>query len=406
MAATKHKKIAGLLAAASSNLLYQNCSAAAFENDWEVDASYLSYQEQDRVRVDSLITMVRGKISDDDQIKLDLVIDTMTGSTPTGALSNSNIVSVSGTSGGGGFNAGGQALALAPFDDTRLAVNLNWEHEYSRLWRTSYTGYVSVESDYDSFGGSIKFLRDGKNKLSTLSAGIGGSADRAAQTGGDTPDPLSKVEDAVFFGQGKRNSVEGILGFSRVLNDRTVGQVNFSYGESYGYHTDPYKVISIANANDLELERVYEGRPDERTHKIMYGDLVHQLPSNNSIRMLYRWYSNSWGVDSHTIQYAHQFKLNDSWQSFIEPSLRIYQQSAADFYVRTLGIGEALPQYASADNRLTEMLGITASIKYGVKISGHGKLRLKLQYIDQSFKQAIFDTNKAVVFNISFRKAF
>lgn len=407
MAATKHKKIAGLVAAATSNLLAPETHAAAYENDWEVDTSYLTYQEEDRVQVDSLIAMVKGKLSDEDQIKLDLVLDTMTGSTPTGALSNSNVVSVSGTSGGGGFSAGGQALALAPFDDTRLSVNFNWLREYSRAWRGSYTGYVSVESDHESFGGSIKFLSDSESRQSTWTMGIGGSADTASQTGGNTPDPLSRVEDERFFGEGKRNSVEAIFGFSHVLNSRTVGQINMSYGQSMGYHTDPYKVISIANANDIELERVFESRPDNRTKKIIYTDVVHSLPSSNSIRMLYRWYSDNWGVASHTLQYGHRFNLENAWwDSYIEPSLRLYQQSEADFYVRTLPIGQALPSYASADNRLAKMTGITLSVKYGMPLGDKSKLRLKMQYVDQSFKRAIFDENKAFVFNISYKKAF
>ena len=65
-----------------------------------------------------------------------------------------------------------------------------------------------------------------------------------------------------------------------------------------------------------------------------------------------------------------------------------------------------MPQYLSADYRLDDMDSATAGLTYGVRFGADADLRTRLEYIYQSFENSEFDTNKAMVFNISYGKRF
>lgn len=412
MVATKKKPVVSdpgyireRLALATCSLLCHSAGAQSFDNDWVLDLSFMSYQEfDDRISVNKLIGNVNGSLSDTDRIKLNLILDSMTGATPTGGLAaGTGLVSVTGTS-GGGFSASGEPLALATFDDTRLAVDFEWSHDYTRSFRLNYGASVSVENDYNSFGGSITLEMDSEQKLTTYTTGIAFTSDRIGQLNGETPAPLTEVRDAQFFDEGERTTLDFIIGFSRVLTPRTIMQLNVSFNESNGYHSDPYKVVSIANSQDVELTRIYESRPGARKRNTLYSKVVHQFDNGDNLHLSYRYYTDDWDVDSHTIDSHYRFNFQN--RHYLQPHLRLYTQAAANFYTRTLLIGEALPEFVSADNRLGKMQAYTAGIKYGLPLSDNGELRLRLDYVNQSIDNAIVDTNEAVVFQMSFKKEF
>src|SRR5690606_4251488 len=120
-------------------------------------------------------------------------------------------------------------------------------------------------------------------------------------TGGLTPDPLSEVNEERFFGEGARNTYEVLAGITSIINPTTVWQNNLYFMFSEGYHTDPYKVISVANEDDIELERLYESRPDSRERTAYYSQLVHQLANGQTFHLSYRYYTDDWDITSHEI---------------------------------------------------------------------------------------------------------
>src|SRR5262245_65837447 len=69
---------------------------------------------------------------------------------------------------------------------------------------------------------------------------------------------------------------------------------------------------------------------------------------------------------------------------FIEPQLRYYTQSEADFYRSSLINGQPLPQYASADFRLGNFDAITAGLKFGHRTSGGNEWAAKIEYYQQT----------------------
>ena len=287
-----------------------------------------------------------------------------------------------------------------------------WSEKQSRGLTLGYGGAVSSESDYDSFGASVDAAKESSDKLSTYSVGLAITFDTIyrSDTGG-TPEPLGNLQQERPYSEGSRNTTDFLLGVSRVLNKQTLAQLNVSFGISDGYHSDPYKIISAADAEDRILANYHDSRPDSRLRTSVYGKVVHQLSkSEHSVHLSYRLYQDDWGIQSHTADLRYRHQLTP--RQYLEPHLRLYRQSQADFYQRKLSVDEGLNPIlpedgnASADYRLDAMTSATVGVKYGVALTRSTELRVRAEYLDQSFSTADYEKNTAVVFQTSLKYRF
>ena len=406
------KSIRNKLSLATCSLLTTgNASAEAIENAWEVDSSYLHYSEVDRVTVNKLVGYAKGYVSTKDTASIKVVFDAMSGATPTGAVKNS-VPSFTGASGGTGITPTGESAALADFDDARAAVSVDWQHEHTRTLSVSYNGAFSVENDWRSFSLAATANKENSSRSSRWTFGLAGTYDEIFRVNGNnTPEPMSRVADQRFLGKGDRFTTDFIAGWTRVINRRTIGQINLAYGLANGYMTDPYKVFSVVDApNGVEWDQYFEGRPDSRARWSITANLNHTtFPANNGIHLSYRYYSDDWDVKSHTLDYAHRFTFANA--DYLEPRIRLYSQSKASFYQNefvdpNVGGTPNLPQFLSADYRLDDMVSGTIALTYGVRFGRDADLRTRLGYIHQEFENSEFSENKAVIFNISYGKRF
>lgn len=406
------KTIQHKLALATCALL-SGTAGAAVENDWVLDTSYLRYQEgDDRISVNKFVADVQGRVSNSNEASVRLVHDTISGASPTGAAAPAGEqVTFTSASGDSGFSTGDSGGTLADVEDTRLAVDGEWRHEHQRGFSSIWGAALSNENDYESAGLSLNLEKDAHGGLTTFSTGIATTRDDIYRSGdGATPDPLSELGDGATFGKGHRNTTDFMAGVSRILNKRTVAQVNLTYSFSQGYHTDPYKVVSALDGDGNVVNTYYESRPDERTRTALYGKLAHELSDNRALHLAYRYYTDDWDIGSHTVD----LKLRQTFRGgqYIEPHLRYYTQSAAGFYTPFLSVDDniavQLPEdgFASADYRLDEFQSYTAGIKYGRPIGTAGKLRLRAEYLNQAFSSAYYDQNDAVIVQASYLYAF
>jgi len=415
------KSIKNKLTIATCTLLSQQSgNALAIENAWEIDNSFLYYSEaDDRVSVVKFIAAVGGDVSDRDRVNIQVVLDTMSGSTPSGAVKTSGGGdTVSGASGGGGRGViDPNANALVKFNDTRLANSLTWTHTHDNNWSIDYNAAVSIENDYRSFGGAITVNKETAKKDYLFSLGVASTYDEIFRVGdGNTPVPLSQIGDDEFAGEGQKNTTDVIAGLTHVINRRTVAQVNLGFSLSNGYHTDPYKVFSVVDKETntvVQDSSYYESRPDSRKKASLTFKLNHKLyPSNNILHGSYRFYSDDWGISSHTFDVNYRFKFANT--SYLEPRIRLYHQTQADFYQNQFFVdvqdgpdfSQHFPPYISADYRLDEMISITPGIRYGREVGTDGHLRARLEYMYQSFEHSEFDTNQAIIVQVSYSKRF
>ena len=412
------KSIKKELTVATCTLLSQSpASVHALENAWDLDSSYLFYSEaDDRVTAHKFAVKAGGDVSDRDRVSLTAVLGTMSGSTPGVAvkISPPSFTGASGGGGGGGDSTG----TLAKFDDTRSGMAINWAHTHNNNWEIDYGGAVSIENDYESFNGSIIINKETPSKHYKFTLGLAVTADTIFRVGtNSTPEPLTIISDEKFLGEGEKNTTDIIAGITHVINRRTVAQFNLSYSISNGYLTDPYKLFSMVDENtDIAFGSYYESRPASRKRASFTMHLNHQTyPANNVIHATYRFYSDDWDVDSHTLIFGQRFKFSNA--KYIEPKVRLYHQSKAFFYQNEFfadvednpdpeNIPNTFPEYISADYRLDEMSSIIPEIQFGAEIGTDDHFRARIGYMYQSFNASDFSTNKAIIFQVAYNKRF
>ncbi|MEE9333736.1 MAG: DUF3570 domain-containing protein [Granulosicoccaceae bacterium] len=400
------------LALATLTLVSANVQAE--DSDWEVDTTYLSYVEADnRVSVaKSMANLTREQ--EGKKLSVNLVHDTMSGSSPTGAVrSSDSAVTFTGVSGGTGFSAGnGSDYSLSTFEDTRIQAGFNLSSPSSRAVTIDYGAVVSQESDFDSVGGNVGFTRESTDKLASFTMGLAATFDSIYQSdSGATPQPLGDVTQNQAFGKGQRNTLDALVGGTRVLNKQTVAQVNVSLSLSNGYHSDPYKIISATTENNQIIANYHDSRPESRVRTSLFGNVVHQLGDTpHSIHIGYRAYYDDWGINSHTADFRYHRQLTR--RQYLEPHVRVYRQSQADFYYRRFYVDDALNPIlpsdglASSDYRLDAMTSVTLGMKYGLALTKNTDLRVRAEYLAQTFDNDDYSKNNAIVFQTSLKYKF
>ncbi|MES9981532.1 MAG: DUF3570 domain-containing protein, partial [Candidatus Thiodiazotropha sp. 6PLUC5] len=235
--------------------------------------------------------------------------------------------------------------------------------------------------------------RDFNKSNTTLSAGLSLAYDTISPEG-DIPIAFSsmaidsgqdgfRTEFNATRGDGEdtKDTVDLVFGLTQVVDKNTVMQLSYSFSDVNGYLTDPFKIVSVVDNNGRPVDYLYEKRPDSRNKQSLFWQAKHHFKSD-VVDFSYRYFWDDWGITSHTVDLRYRWKLGR--KSYLEPHIRYYDQSEADFYHRFLNEGDSLPDHASADYRLGDLNGIKVGVKYGVALANEQELSLRLEYYLQS----------------------
>ncbi len=425
----RKRRIHAALAAATSSLLAPvtgHAEPAVDNARWEIDSSALYYGEQDdRVEDASLSLRARREYGDGRALTLGLTTDTLTGATPTGAVPLDVPQTFTRPSANGSYvTAPGETPLDDSFKDSRVAANATWTQPFGETWTADVGVSFSTEYDYVHLGMNGSVSKDLNRNNTTVSAGFAYATDEWDPEGG-VPVPLSAMRPVGDRGNKRRTTedkdvLDILFGVSQVINERTIAQVNYSYSQSDGYLNDPFKFLTVLDPDTgltvpgrggVALYR-FEDRPDERTKHSLFGQVKIAFDSG-VLETSYRFMTDDWGIDSHTIDGRYKFNLNAD--HYVEPHLRWYRQSGADFYRTNLVAGEPLPAEASADYRLAEFTGITAGFKYGWRMAAGREFSARVEWYNQSGDAElegvpasgdVFPELDAVIVQISYRFSF
>jgi len=185
-----------------------------------------------------------------------------------------------------------------------------------------------------------------------------------------------------------------LLGLTQVINRQTLMQFNYTYSNVSGYQNDAFKIVPLVDSGGLpatastsliagDLPYLYENRPDSRTRHALFWKTVYS-PGEDVLRFSFRHYWDDWGIDSDTLDLRYRYKLSDS--NYLQPHLRFYSQSAADFYAHSLVDGATLPQYVTADHRLGEFDSTTLGLKWGHVLGPDNEFSTRLEIMQQDSK--------------------
>lgn len=421
MQLTKPDSVRKALTLATCTLL-TGVQAARADKGWEVDSALLYYTEQDRVSAAEPVVNMKKRLSEDESIGVKLVIDSLTGASPSGAVPTTTPQTYTSPSGDRTYTTPANEIPLDPtFLDTRTALSFEWKRPFFGTERSIvYSGHGSKEYDYASIGLGATLSQDFNQRNTTLTGGLSFNADQVDPVGGVpvglTPQPAFPAVKATTGQQEDKTVVDALVGITQVLNRETLVQANFSFGRDTGYITDPYKLISEVDATTgAPVNTRYEKRPEDRTRQSLYFRTLRSL-GLNTLDASYRYYWDDWGVNAHTIDVHLRFEMGRD--SYIEPQFRYSAQTqGADFYRPFLLQGETVSN-ASADYRLSEMTTTTVGVKYGTLIRHDGEFSLRLGYMLQTgdvnaanvpgqlATQELFPENNALLFQVgySFRR--
>ena len=395
-------RISATLATATCALLGTTPAAPVFAQEienWDFDTSLLYYgEDNDRVQDASLELIATRNFLDDRSLTLGLTVDALTGATPNGAIQQPFAQTFTRPSGNSVYTVPADALPLDDtFRDTRVALTANWQQPLGRLYTFNAGASASVEYDYTHVGLNARLARDFNQRNTTVSAGIALARDEFDAVGG-VPLPLSPMLDVGDLSNRHdaetKDVLDVVLSVTQVINRNTVVQLNYSYSDSSGYLTDPYKIISMVDGATGDVvprvptpgiegpshQFLFESRPDERVKHSLYGQVKHYM-NGKVLDASYRYMTDDWEIDSHTIDLRLRWPLGD--RSYLEPHLRFYTQSEADFYTVSLVEGQTLPAFASNDYRLGNFDGLTAGIKYGWTTRNDHELSVRLELYQQ-----------------------
>lgn len=233
---------------------------------------------------------------------------------------------------------GRRYLPVQEFYDERLSLNVELEHRHQDWILTGGVAY-GTETDYESLAGTLKLGREFNHKATLVSLGGSVAHDWIL-------DP--ELDDWV-----DRETVEGLVSVAQAINSRTLLTVSGTLGSAQGYLHDQYKYASVDDVI------VHEQRPDSRDKRIAHVLLNRTVePLHGSLEAMYRYYSDTYGIRAHTVGFTWFQRLGR--QVVLAPSIRYYEQSAADFYgVQFSGA----PDIYSSDYRLSKLSSVTWGLK-------------------------------------------
>jgi hypothetical protein len=378
----------------------------ADENNWEFDSAFLFYSEVDRVSAGEAIFNAKRTFENEEVLNLKLTIDALTGASANGAVAQPMVQTFTRPSGNGQYNiAPGDTPLDDTFHDTRVQLNAQWTQPIAPNYTTSAGVHISKEYDYLSLGINGNLAIDFDRKNTTLSAGFSYFQDTFSPEGGipkpfasmligDSSDPSWDDDFAKtrIASKDDKTTTDILFGVTQVINRRMLMQFNYSYAMVDGYLTDPFKIMSVVNTNGVVQDYIYEARPDSRIKQSVFTQSLYHF-DNSVLDVSYRYMWDDWKITSHTIDSRYRMPLGDYFgtESYLQPHIRIYQQSAADFYRPFMLNNERLPVFASADYRIGEMTAFTLGLKYGMLVNQGHELSFRLEYYRQTPTNAGFE---------------
>jgi hypothetical protein len=190
-------------------------------------------------------------------------------------------------------------------------------------YRASY--YVSTESDYFAQMVSLNYNRDFMNQNLNVSTG--------ASFAWDDIKPLEDDDTATI--DDYRQTLHGNLILTQILTPLTVIRFGGEYNSVKGLQHDPYRNVYVAGTN------VPEFHPKDRNRWNVSFGVNQYITNRSSVKVDYRYYSDDWGLSSHTIGGKLSQYITEGL--VVRYRYRYYSQDAAYFflddYTRPGGVG-------------------------------------------------------------------
>ncbi len=206
------------------------------------------------------------------------------------------------------IGAGGSYTKLFNEKNTEISVNLN---VYIDTWRTFYP--IELRSFANTNNGFDAFIFD-----------------RNSIIGNQEYNPNFKELESKG-----RNSYSMGFGFSQILTKKMQASLSLDFVQQKGLLSTPFQRVYFKDVADSFIENFQladdiERLPDSRFKVALGGRLNYYVSEIFVLRSYYRYYTDDWGIQSHTASLEIPIKISQKFTLY--PSYRYYTQTAADYF--------------------------------------------------------------------------
>lgn len=245
----------------------------------------------------------------------------------------------------------------SPYTEERTQYSLSGV--YLRGNTTVSAGITnSEESDFDARTYNMSVSQDMFGQLTTLTL---------SYAFGD--DTVRRSDDPSFFRDNTRQSYG--LGVTQILTRNMIAALNIEVITDEGFLNNPYRSVRFADPNSpVGYSFESELYPRTRTTNAVGIRTKYYLPYRAAIEAQYRYFIDTWDIESHTasIAYLHP------WRDFIfSAKYRFHDQTGAHFYRDLFSRSEAT-NFRGRDKEISALSSQTfkASVAYEFLPDGWG----------------------------------
>jgi hypothetical protein len=339
-----------------------------------VDSKFLFYKESGgRTQVFNPVLLLQQDLGENaGELSLLLGYDAISGASPTGAYPTSDV-----TTSASGHTIASGSFPQAGYTDARKSGALSYGRKFGAHLPSIDVSYAK-ENDYTARAIGLSDSWTMLHGLGTLHFGVAFSRDIVSPVKNPETNP-----DGLDLNLHK-NENGFSLGWTQVLGERDLLDVSASLMNLSGYLTDPYKVVPIGADKSQTLP---EQRPDTRSRRALVVKYGHHYLWDGALRMIYRYYNDSWSIQAHTLEVTYDQRVDSDW--IVSPQVRLYTQTGASFYASSF----AVPQTnMSADYRLAPLGSILAGLTVARVIDHHLTLSLGFTYQSQNGRDRVVPT--------------
>lgn len=234
----------------------------------------------------------------------------------------------------------GVIMSGASIQDNRVEVGVTTRY----FWADGNAGFAvshSDEDDYEATALAFDASWNTADDARTWSTSFSTSRDTLNPTQGVIP---------VFVTEADLDTQSGFFGVSQILSRTAIARIGVNYTYSEGYLSDPYKFR--------------DQRPDTHERIALSAGYRHFfIDRDAALQVDYRYYADSWGTDSQTLELGWAQNLS---RSLLTPYLRYYSQREADFFSVIADTGA--PEHAD-DYRLSSYGAVTIGARWAITLN-------------------------------------